>query len=188
MKYLLIALFFSLSMISCGQTKGTQQNEEVMRYQPKEFIDVELNSSVQNKLSPEEGDLGWTGIKLNAPESVYVHEGDKDISIPICGIYSLLLSEIAKSENGLEIQVESIQLGKTYRGYMLDEDHGTEAPSPSDLEEDLPEEDEDMLLEAYFNPDIRDYVSFPLKEGEYKVSVVYGGLTSNTVHIQLVKE
>jgi len=185
-KHLLAALFYSLTMFSCGQTNGAIQKINTMKYEPTAFNDVELNSSTENACSPEEQDIGWVGILINAPNKVIVGSEDENIAIPICGLYSLPLSDIAKSAEGLQIHVQVKDLDKTYSGFMVEEDHGTDAPLPRTGEEEEVQIEEDVLLEAYFNPDIRDYVSFPLKEGGYSVSVAYGGEVSNKVDIQVI--
>jgi hypothetical protein len=188
MKHLLAALFYSLTMFSCGQTNGPINKVNTMRYEPTSFNEVELNSSTRNACSPEEQDLGWIGIEIKAPNKIHVASNDENIAIPICGLYSLPLTAIANSSQGLEIHVQVKDLAKTYSGFMVDEDYGTDAPLPMNGEEEKEVVEEGVLLEAYFNPDIRDYVSFPLKEGVYSVSVEYGGEVSNEVDIQVILE
>lgn len=157
-----------------------------MKYEPTAFSDVELNSSTPNVNSPKEPQIGWAGIEINAPKKVIVGSDDKNIAIPICGIYSLLLTDIAESSKGLKINVLVKGLDKTFSGFMVDDDYGTDAPIPLTGEKEDVQIEEGVLLEAYFNPDIRDYVSFPLREGFYSVSVEYGGKVSNEVEIEVV--
>lgn len=159
-----------------------------MKYHPSTFSEVELNSSTENLCSPKEQPPSWIGIKINAPTKLVVRDDDSNIAIPICGLYSLPLTAIAKSSDGLEIHVRVRALDKSFSGYMVDEDYGTDAPIPRFEAEEAQVIQEGVLLEAYFNPDIRDYVSFPLKEGNYSVFVSYGGETSNQVEIQVIIE
>lgn len=186
MRYLFAILFYALTVLSCSETNGVQTNFETMKYEPQSFSKIELNSSAENSCSPAEKHPGWIGIEINAPTKVVVSGEDENIAIPICGLYNLSLIDISKSSDGLQIHIHVKELNKTFSGFMIDEDHGTDAPKPMRVEKKERVIEEGVLLGGYFNPDIRDYVSFPLKEGVYSVSVEYGGEVSNQVEIQVV--
>jgi hypothetical protein len=178
-RLLMISLLL-LVLFGCSQTNNNYRRH-LMDTNNQSFFDISLNSEERTPCSPAEKPSDWLGVVINAPLSI-----DKTKSIfPVCGFYRLSLFNMPDSEP-LKIWVRHVESGIEYTGFMIDIDDNLEAPMPFI---EAPDKDaseyESMILAAYFNPNILDYVEMPLIAGSYQVVIEYGHEKSNMVRVSI---
>jgi len=154
-----------------------------MEFKPKTFSKVYVNSYEPNLCSPLEQKPEWLGIIIEAPEEIIFSVNEKMIYLPICGYYRLDINSLRTSQP-IKLSVNYIGDDKVFSGFLIESDTSPTVPQPKSTEV-TEEESEGMALGEYFNPDLLNYVEFPLIPGEIQVFVEYGGMKSNTVTIKI---
>jgi hypothetical protein len=159
----------------------------------EDFKTVELNSDTQNACSP---DISATpdliGVVINVP-NIVEFEVNKPASdsafaaIPVCGYYQLDMADLLES-SAIHLFAKDIETEVIYRGVLVDEDAGTDAPLPFDEPELEAEDLRGQLLSVYFNPNLAKYIKLPKKSASYKVVVQIGKFKSNMVDLKVTKK
>jgi hypothetical protein len=152
------------------------------------FSSVPLNTRQASACSPAApDDAAWQGILVRAPDVVLIggagDAGPVRPRGPLCGLYRIGLDRLA---DGVPMLLKATEraTGRRYTGVVLDRDGGHDEPPPARRAID-PARLARMVTSSYFNLDLFDYLSLPLRAGSYLVQAEYGGLTSNTVLIEL---
>lgn len=175
-------------MVACQPNSA--QESEAMTNKNKDFESVELNSDIQNDCSPEiSNDSNFVGIAINAPTSVTFNPSKPAadgsfVVIPLCGYYQLDMAKLLE-DAVIRLFAMNIETEEVYRGTLVDEEPGSEAPLPFDEPDLSPEDLEGQLLGAYFNPNFAAYVSLPIEQAKYKILVQIGETKSNVVDVEL---
>lgn len=131
----------------------------------------------------------FIGVVINLPAQVEFNtvkpaEDGSFAVIPICGFYQISLVEL-RQDPLMQLFAMNTATQQIYRGELIEEDFGTEAPFPFELPELTPEETQGQVLAGYFNRNLTHYINLPAKEATYKVSVKIGQLTSNVVQVKV---
>ncbi|PID43879.1 MAG: hypothetical protein CSB48_03585 [Proteobacteria bacterium] len=161
-------------------------SEDGMNYEPEIFKSVSVNTSAPNACSPTEPGPDWSGIIISAPDKIEIDVlmADKEI-IPVCGYYQAEMRDMVDAPP-MQIHVKNVDSGHQYKGSLLDQDESPEEPLPFPEEPIDPATLVDMLSASYFNPNVCDYVRFPLTSATYEIYVEYAGMQSNKVSVELV--
>lgn len=169
-------------------------------FEPEVFNSVTANTTESTVCSPKGFGPDWQGIAIAMPNKITFDARasstiiatttaatrTKNNSVLLCGFYQLALTALASSESPLRFFIRNIITNERYQGDFVDLDESPEAPLPVPSESIDPSRLEGMLAGSYFNPNLRDYVGFPVASASYEIYVEYGGMQSNKVMLEIV--
>jgi hypothetical protein len=154
-----------------------------MEFIPKKFSHVPTDSDLRNRCSPDEPDFDWYGILINGPQTVIINRDDEKKFIPICGFYQIETRNLVDSDP-MKINVIQDENEQLFSGFIVKRTPHPIKPNPN-IPKINPEDVQDQISLGYFNPNLLNYVDFPLFDGFYEVFVEYGGMKSNTITIEI---
>jgi hypothetical protein len=158
-----------------------------MRFEPKEFKTVEVESGEIHEMSPEEPIPGWTGIVISVPEKAF-YPGSKELPVfPICGYYSLAVSAIEERNEPMNICILNLDTDSLFQGYMIKRNPNPKVPRPTPEGYIPPPVNKNLKIGGYFNPNALIHVGLPLVSGKYEVYMEYGGYTSNKEQVEIIR-
>ncbi|PIE04431.1 MAG: hypothetical protein CSA76_04260 [Spirochaetales bacterium] len=178
-------LFFLFALLGAFAYGQGSKEENTMKYYPDIFSSVPVNTSEINACSPKDPGVDWLGLVIRAPLKIEIAAEDADKAVvPLCGFYQVEMTDALKSPSP-RIYVKNTDSGHIYEGGLLDRDENPQEPLPLPEEPLDPADLKDMLLGSWFNPDLTDYVSFPVTSAVYEIYVEYAGMQSNKVRVEL---
>lgn len=144
-------------------------------------------------------DPTFRGIRINAPQRVTFERGSivpetrTFVKIPICGYYHLNAIYAAKDPSmleGMRLVVVNVETKESYIGPVIDCSDTEPTPQTTPFTK---EQLEGISTEAYFNPNLVEFVALPEASAVYQVTVELGEkgqdpyFHSNTVTIEILE-
>ena len=181
------AVLAGLASAAAAGAAPSPRKGSIVATEQDAFFAVPLNTREANPCSPQAPDDEWQGILIRVPQVIALRRPGDPVasrpSGPICGLYRIGLNRLASGVPML-LKATDRATGKVYTGIVLDRDRGHEEPPPRPRAID-PARLARMTTSSHFNLDLFDYLALPLRGASYLLHAEYGGLSSNTVLIEL---
>jgi hypothetical protein len=164
-----------------------------MNMDPKEFLDVPLNSKQRHGCSPAiPSDPKWRGVIIRAPRQVWFKPGEiigrmgAFAAIPICAYH--LVDVVAGGPPAPIILVATNRrTGQVFSGPITESDPSPRMPPPVQGPPLTARQVQGLASGGYFNPNLADFVPLPQESATYDIHVEFREFKSNVVTVELIE-
>jgi len=153
---------------------------------PDDFAKVPLGTFNESACSPAVPSGSWDGVRIDAPRQITLDVGDP-VMLPICGYYLVPVLS-AMDDSRLIVELTRAADGKLLRGILHEEgENEPDEPPPDDAPELSRESLQGVSTGGYFNIDAQRYLAESLEPDRYAVVVIYAGMRSNPVQVEIIR-
>lgn len=164
-----------------------------MDMDPKDFLDVPLNSKQRHGCSPAiPPDPKWRGVVIRAPRQVWFKPGEiigrmgAFAAIPICA-YHLVDVRPENPPPPMILVAMNRRTGQVFSGPITESDPSPRVPPPVQGPPLTARQVQGLSSGGYFNPNLADFVELPQESATYDIHVEFREFKSNTVTVELIK-
>ncbi len=188
MRTLTLSILLLFSILSFEMLKAQTKTTTMGNCQYSTYRDKPIEKYAEHPCSPKNPGPEWIGIKINVPDKVEVNLDDEIKIIPLFGLYQISTAALIRNKDAIKICLKNIDTDIGFTGYVIEKEdgHPIDPPDENPYTEEEIKELEDYVSSSYFNPNISEYVQFPVVPGKYEVYIEYGGNKSNIEYFEVL--
>lgn len=188
MRTLILSILLLFSILSFEMLKAQTKTTTMGNCPSSSYRDKPIEKYAEHTCSPKNPGPEWIGIKINVPEKVEVNRDDEIKIIPLFGLYQISTAALIRKKDAIKICLKNLDTDMSFTGYMIEKEdgHPIDAPDENPYTEEEIKELEDYVSSSYFNPNIPEYVQFPVMPGKYEVYIKYSGNKSNIERFEVL--